>query len=95
MATPSNLVVRVNGDLNTGAFTTSYNLDGAGYIDLITDGAGMTDINEIILAVEGTTAWNAADHIDINFMTLQVVPEPSSTALLGLGGLALLFRRRK
>ncbi len=30
-----------------------------------------------------------------NFTVTQVVPEPSSTALLGLGGLALILRRRK
>jgi len=26
---------------------------------------------------------------------LQIVPEPSSTALLGLGGLALMLRRKR
>ena len=36
---------------------------------------------------QGSTTWNALD--------LQVVPEPSTTALLGLGGLALILRRRK
>ena len=30
-----------------------------------------------------------------NFSVTSVVPEPSSTALLGLGGLALILRRRK
>ena len=30
----------------------------------------------------------------ISFVTVQSVPEPSTTALLGLGGLALIFRRR-
>ena len=31
----------------------------------------------------------------INSATVEVVPEPSSTALLGLGGLALLARRKR
>jgi hypothetical protein len=33
-----------------------------------------------------------ADSVNLNITS---VPEPSSTALLGLGGLALIFRRRK
>ncbi len=32
---------------------------------------------------------------DVDSLTLTQVPEPSSTALLGLGGLALILRRRK
>ncbi|MFC5050877.1 PEP-CTERM sorting domain-containing protein [Rubritalea spongiae] len=31
----------------------------------------------------------------LNFMSITAVPEPSSTALLGLGGLALILRRRR
>ena len=33
--------------------------------------------------------------LNIEAVTLTVVPEPSTTALLGLGGLALILRRRK
>ncbi|MGJ8655428.1 MAG: PEP-CTERM sorting domain-containing protein [Akkermansiaceae bacterium] len=37
-----------------------------------------------------------AEYYDVfESVTLEVVPEPSSTALLGLGGLALILRRRK
>ena len=32
---------------------------------------------------------------DVASITFDAVPEPSSTALLGLGGLALILRRRK
>ncbi|MCP5537408.1 MAG: PEP-CTERM sorting domain-containing protein [Akkermansiaceae bacterium] len=35
------------------------------------------------------------DVADAGYLRLQVVPEPSSAALLGLGGLALILRRRK
>ena len=34
-------------------------------------------------------------HVQTSTVTLTAVPEPSSAALLGLGGLALIFRRRK
>ena len=100
----SDLVVRVEGNLDTGAFTTSYNYAGGGFTDLITDGAGLTSIKEIVLSVEGdadgnastaTNPWESNDFIAIDYVTLDVVPEPSSTALLGLGAIALLFRRKK
>ena len=38
---------------------------------------------------------NWDQHFEANFNTVSSVPEPSSTALLGLGGLALILRRRK
>jgi len=38
------------------------------------------------------SAFNGATGVQINFIA---VPEPSSAALLGLGGLALILRRRK
>ncbi|MEJ6571043.1 MAG: PEP-CTERM sorting domain-containing protein, partial [Akkermansiaceae bacterium] len=40
-----------------------------------------------------TSSWD--QHFEANFNTDSSVPEPSSTALLGLGGLALILRRRK
>jgi hypothetical protein len=36
---------------------------------------------------------NAND--DMRFDNVSVVPEPSTTALIGLGGLALILRRRR
>ncbi|MFC5050452.1 PEP-CTERM sorting domain-containing protein [Rubritalea spongiae] len=40
-------------------------------------------------------ASSAADIASISELTITAVPEPSSTALLSLGGLALILRRRK
>ena len=40
-------------------------------------------------------ASSAAGNAEFNALQLRVVPEPSSAALLGLGGLALILRRRK
>lgn len=51
----------------------------------------------VISAANSNTAgnnFNAATIGGVTFDTV-VVPEPSSTALLGLGGLALILRRRK
>jgi len=51
-------------------------------------------------ALEGTMLNTAGAPADTGFdprltVTAQAVPEPSSAALLGLGGLALILRRRK
>ncbi|MFK7911344.1 MAG: PEP-CTERM sorting domain-containing protein [Akkermansiaceae bacterium] len=43
----------------------------------------------------GTTATNSVYALSPVFTVTDVVPEPTTTALLGLGGLALIFRRRK
>jgi len=57
----------------------------------ITDQAGVTHVKFIALNNHG---GNYHGFSEINF-TGEVVPEPSSAALLGLGGLALILRRRK
>ena len=38
---------------------------------------------------------DTAGFVGIRELGFNTVPEPSSTALLGLGGLALILRRRK
>ncbi|MBK1831722.1 PEP-CTERM sorting domain-containing protein [Verrucomicrobiaceae bacterium R5-34] len=47
-----------------------------------------------IVAFEFTSAGNNAG-IYLDNLVVETVPEPSSAALLGLGGLALILRRRK
>ena len=47
------------------------------------------------LTVDGGQTGNFSDNFQVSGATLTVVPEPSSAALLGLGGLALILRRRK
>lgn len=43
----------------------------------------------------GTQTGTFADNFSVSGSTLTAVPEPSSTALLGFGGLALTLRRRR
>lgn len=45
------------------------------------------------VAIEGTDVRNLAALAEVRFVD-NTVPEPSSSALLGLGGLALILRRR-
>jgi hypothetical protein len=47
------------------------------------------------LTVNGGQTGDFSDNFQVTGSTLTTVPEPSSAALLGLGGLALILRRRK
>ncbi|MBK1831423.1 PEP-CTERM sorting domain-containing protein [Verrucomicrobiaceae bacterium R5-34] len=46
---------------------------------------------ELVITVDGTNQYSPIAQLELT----AVVPEPSSAALLGLGGLALILRRRK
>ena len=71
---------------NTGNGTDLYLFDITGLV------AG----DEIVIsAANSNLLGNNFNAATIGGVTFDVVPEPSSTALLGLGGLALLLRRRK
>ena len=52
------------------------------------------DNDQVSILYNGLAA-NGGDTFGINGFELTAVPEPSTTALLGLGGLALFLRRRK
>ncbi|MCP5535030.1 MAG: PEP-CTERM sorting domain-containing protein [Akkermansiaceae bacterium] len=72
----------------TGDDATSY-IEGTNYVlfeGLSTDGAGNITF-AMTNGVDNFTAFNGFE--------IQNVPEPSSAALLGLGGLALILRRRQ
>ena len=51
------------------------------------------------LDIENNFAWANIDHASeyalVGLSLLNAVPEPSSTALLGLGGIGLLLRKRR
>jgi hypothetical protein len=56
--------------------------------------AGTRTLSVVLTSDRGAGNYNDAyvDNLEVDFA---VVPEPSITALLGLGGLALILRRRK
>ena len=61
------------------------------------NGGGSVRINGTYtsLTIALTETNNETDAMKIQWSGIQAVPEPSSTALLGLGGIALLLRRRR
>lgn len=63
-----------------------------GFETLTFDGADIFGANTVAFRF---TATNGDGNIHFNDIKVNGVPEPSSTALLGLGGLALILRRRK
>jgi hypothetical protein len=94
-ATGDNTVTKLLAEDGTTADNTFLNKspasgDGAGLLDTF-----VTDINgtgsQLTLTMEGSIPFEAMAFDNI---TITGVPEPGSLALLGLGGLALLGRRR-
>ena len=81
----------VRGDLTTTNGFTNDNAGGGRVVSSGTaTGAGFT--SAFILTTNNTTVTSSGV---LGLAFSEVVPEPSSTALLGLGGLALIFRRRR
>ena len=95
-----------NGETGDDGSTDKFTLNGTTYAH--TPGAGEEAISsniainndDFILLTGVETASGAGTnggsyrHLDMDF-SFSAVPEPSSTALLGLGGLVLALRRRK
>ena len=93
-----------SGLFNTGSMTITYDLGGADQTVTFSNPGGpvwaaetfdfVATSTSTTLTIEGdfitTIQGPAIDNVSIVF-----VPEPSSTALLGLGGLALALRRRR
>ncbi|NWK56548.1 PEP-CTERM sorting domain-containing protein [Verrucomicrobiaceae bacterium N1E253] len=75
---------------------TSNNLTDAS-IEMFKDGASLGTVNRDITGYQyfvlGAEAGSGSGQI--NSISLTAVPEPSSTALLGLSGLSLILRRKK
>ncbi|BDS06976.1 hypothetical protein NT6N_20160 [Oceaniferula spumae] len=54
-----------------------------------------TEITRFVITGGDTDGQGAGNYFTLAEVEMAAVPEPSSTALLGLGGLALILRRRK
>ena len=86
--TPDN-VDSITGQLSgTGTFTLTIDVSTLGIPGVSTVG----DIDTFFLAFSGNETTGGTTWVDNLVIT---VPEPSSTALLGLGGLVFAFRRKR
>ena len=79
------VIVHTPSDHVTWARNTNYVL----FEGMVPNASGELIINSV-----GITGQNKVMPLN-GFQLVETVPEPSTTALLGLGGLALIFRRRK
>lgn len=88
-------------DMNAGSDFTGHvsGGNGVGGVQLIGDNTnsltGDSTVTSFNLGATGTSSTWRIDNISVIGMTTEAIPEPSSAALLGLGGLALILRRRK
>lgn len=96
-ATPADFTLSI-GSAFTGAATQVLNVDNsdgnnngaiASWASITPDATG--NISVTVTATGGL----GGRRTEVNAIRLESIPEPSSTALLGLGGLALILRRRK
>jgi len=95
----SDLTITISGGVFTNTSTIDYDTPTADIRDLSYDLTGTSLSAGVTYTVTATSANmpGGGAYMVYDGITLEgtVVPEPSSTALLGLGGLALILRRRK
>jgi hypothetical protein len=88
-----------SGDQNvdgTLVNTPPYEFTGTGHLfEWTIDASAFTEGTEGQLLNIQLQSPNSGGSVYIDNVSLNLVPEPSTTALLGLGGLALILRRRK
>ena len=93
-----NVAGTVQNLTSSSGYSISFDALGASFTaNFGQDFADIAAVNsELGVSFVDTTATGltATDNLDGTF-TVGLVPEPSTTALLGLGGLALILRRRK
>jgi hypothetical protein len=92
----SDLIIRAIANLDAGTFSADYNLGGAGWTTIATDEVlGISSFNEFRIVTDGDPAWAAGAFVDVDYATMAAVPEPTTTALIGLAGVGLFLARNK
>ena len=92
----TDLIIRTIANLDANTFSADYNLGGAGWIAIATDEVlGISSIDEFRLIADGTPSWGAGASVDVDYATMEAVPEPSTTGLMGAAALAIFLARNK
>ena len=106
-ATGLDVILAAGTGANPGTWTvldtldeTDFTLPGSGarstYSLTLDSGTSVADGQTLFLAFQNTSgANNPVERLLLDDVSVAAVPEPGSTALLGLGGLTLILRRRK
>ena len=89
-STDHDIVLTVNVD---GSY--SYSIDGATATTGAAFGLDLTKKYHFATYYQDNEGTPAIREVTLTALDPVIIPEPSSTALLGLGGLALILRRRK
>jgi MYXO-CTERM domain-containing protein len=97
VTTLSDLFVRVVADLDADTFDVYWQLGAdpmQSSLGNAMSGTGL-DFDEVRLAANtNVTDWGATDLVEVDYLSVEAVPEPSIALLGGLGLLGLLRRRR-
>ena len=94
----SDLVIRAIADLDANTFSADYNLGGAGWVSIAsgeTLSANALSIDEFRVITGGDPAWVAGTSVDVDYATMEAIPEPATTALMGLAGVGIFLARNK
>lgn len=84
----------VGNNVSVGTFTDTTDVAGGSITAIASDfSSAVTTTGTYELRISSPS--NGDNHSYIDNIVVDEVPEPSTTALLGLGGLALILRRRK
>jgi hypothetical protein len=87
-------------DMDAGTAGSYYKLGAGAWTQVGSDATfdetlTITGLRNQMQGDNGGAAWYSGDTVTFDDVLISAVPEPSSAVLLGLGGLALVMRRRK
>ena len=91
------VILDTTADATGATYQADFLIDG---VSLLSGGpatinADISTIGHVGFTFEGPAGGGVTEPITVDNFLLEQVPEPSSAALLGLGGLALILRRHK
>jgi hypothetical protein len=96
------LILRLVADLDAGSYTALYSTDGTSFTDFTgANGAnGISSVQDALfsVSVDSGTQWASsgnADFADVDYITIDVIPEPATLGLVGAFGAGILFIRRR
>ena len=92
----TDLIIRAIANFDADTYSAEYNLGGAGWTTIASDEVlGVSSIDEFRLVTDGTPSWGDGTSVDVDYATVEVVPEPSTVGLMAVAATALFLARSK